>query len=354
MINETFASNFLSIFALVSFFITLIVQKIFNEKTKILLDQDFSKPQAFHTEAVGRSGGLSAIISLIFFIFFYFLFSKYLLIDYLLVGFFLFFIGFLDDMKINLSPNLRLLLMIFVLLLSIILFSIKLESVDLIFLDKLLNNSLFHKIFVLLCFLFIINGANLIDGFNGLVTIHLIIINVILLIINLNSTEIEFTLVLSAQIIILSIFLLFNFPKAKMFLGDGGAYLFGSLTVLNVIKTNNLNPEISSFYFCILLFYLFFEVFFSFFRKLYLKKSPLKPDNDHLHMLSYNWLFKFKKFKNCNYLNSILINIIYFLSILPAIFFKNNGIICRYWFFLLLAFYVIFYLKLYNKKFSDK
>ena len=58
--------------------------------------------------------------------------------------------------------------------------------------------------FILLCFLFIINGANLIDGFNGLVTIHLIIINVILLIINLNSTEIEFTLVLSAQIIILS------------------------------------------------------------------------------------------------------------------------------------------------------
>ena len=27
------------------------------------------------------------------------------------------------------------------------------------------------------------------------------------------------------------IFLLFNFPKAKMFLGDSGSYLFGSLTV---------------------------------------------------------------------------------------------------------------------------
>ena len=55
-------------------------------------------------------------------------------------------------------------------------------------------------------------------------------------------------------------------------MGDGGAYLFGTFTALNVIETNNLNPNISSFFFTILLFYLFFEVFFSFFRKLDSKK----------------------------------------------------------------------------------
>jgi hypothetical protein len=42
----------------------------------------------------------------------------------------------------------------------------------------------------------------------------------------------------------------------------------GALTGLNTIITNNLNPKISSFFFCTLLFYLFFEVFFSFVRKL--------------------------------------------------------------------------------------
>ena len=70
---------------------------------------------------------------------------------------------------------------------------------------------------------------------------------------------------ITAQIIILLSFILFNFPRAKIFLGDSGAYLMGSLIALNVIVTNNLNQNISSFFFCTLLFYIFFEVFFSFF-----------------------------------------------------------------------------------------
>ena len=44
----------------------------------------------------------------------------------------------------------------------------------------MMENHTFSTLFVLLCFLFVINGANLIDGFNGLLTINLIIINVIL------------------------------------------------------------------------------------------------------------------------------------------------------------------------------
>ena len=50
-----------------------------------------------------------------------------------------------------------------------------------------MNNHIFSSIFVLLCFLFVINGANLIDGFNGLLTINLIIINIILAYININN-----------------------------------------------------------------------------------------------------------------------------------------------------------------------
>ena len=126
--------------------------------------------------------------------------------------------------------------------------------------------------------MFVINGANLIDGFNGLLAINLIIINIILAYINMNNENLEFAILLISQIIILLSFLLFNFPSAKIFLGDSGAYIFGALTGLNTIITNNLNPKISSFFFCTLLFYLFFEVFFSFFRKLKLKKSPIYPD----------------------------------------------------------------------------
>ena len=48
-------------------------------KKGILLDQDFSKPQAFHLLPVTRSGGLAVIISLnIFFIIFNLMYSKIL------------------------------------------------------------------------------------------------------------------------------------------------------------------------------------------------------------------------------------------------------------------------------------
>ena len=89
------------------------------------------------------------------------------------------------------------------------------------------------------------------------------------------------------------IFIVYNFPKAKIFLGDSGAYLLGALIAISTINTNNLDPSISSFFFCILLFYLFFEVFFSFFRKIFVvKTSPLFSDNKHLHMLLYKFLLK--------------------------------------------------------------
>ena len=150
------------------------------------------------------------------------------------------------------------------LLISIKIFSIEINGVDLIFLNKILSINIIYIFFIVLCFLFIINGSNLIDGFNGLLAFQLIIINSILLFINIENEFQTISILITAQIIILLIFLLFNFPSAKMFMGDGGAYLFGTFTALNVIETNNLNPNISSFFFCILLFYLFFEVFFIF------------------------------------------------------------------------------------------
>ena len=276
MQTESIELGFLSIFALITFFIFLIISKYSYEFEKdTLLDNDFLKPQAFHNRKISRSGGIASLISLILFLSIYYLLFSKILYEYIFVCSSLFMIGFLDDLKIKIDPKTRLALMIAFLLLFVNFLSIQITNIDLIFLNYWLENKIFSGLFVILCFLFITNGANLIDGFNGLLTINLIIINSILLFINLENNHLEFSFFLTGQIIILISFLLFNFPKAKIFLGDSGSYLFGSLVALNVIFTNNLNPLISSFFFCILLFYLFFEVFFSFVRKLYQKKSPV-------------------------------------------------------------------------------
>ena len=346
---ESIEFSFLSIFTLITFFIFLIINKYsYKIKNGILLDRDFSKPQAFHSSAISRSGGIAGIISLnIFFIIYYLIYSK-VLYGYIFISNSMFLVGFLDDIKIKINPSKRLILMIFFLIFFINFVPIKIINIDIPFLITFLQNNIFSSIFVLLCFLFIINGANLIDGFNGLLTINLIIINTILAYINLISANNEFTVFIVAQIIILLAFLLFNFPKAKIFLGDSGSYLMGSLVALNSITTNNLNPNYSSFFFCILLFYLFFEVFFSFLRKVIQKKSPIYPDSKHLHMLTYEKILTIFGKDKANYMNSIFINLLFLALVLPALIFAKDPVITRYWFFSLILMYLLIYSILYH------
>ena len=347
--TESIEASFLSIFALISFFVFLLVSK-FSDKigNGALLDNDFLKPQAFHDLPVTRSGGIGVIISLtIFFIIYYLLYSK-VLYDYIFISYSVFLIGFLDDLRIDIKPLLRLIIMIFLLFVFIYILPIKIFNVDIPLLTTFMSSHIFSSIFVLLCFLFIINGANLVDGFNGLLAINLIIINIILAYINMSNQNLEFSVLIISQIIILLSFLLFNFPNAKIFLGDSGAYTMGALTSLNVIITNNLNPKISSFFFCTLLSYLFFEVFFSFLRKILQKKSPIYPDDKHLHMLSfYKISNKYGKNKG-NYFNSIIINLTYLFLITPGLYTLDNPILSRYWFFILLLIYLLIYFRLYR------
>ena len=346
--TDSIEASFLSIFALLCFFIFLIVSKYAHKiRGGALFDKDFLKPQAFHDLPITRSGGIAAILSLsIFFIIYYLLYAE-VLYDYIFISYSAFLVGFLDDLRINIKPLTRLTIMLILLFIFIYFLPIKILNIDIPFLTFLMSNHMFSSIFVLLCFLFIINGANLIDGFNGLLAINLIIINIILVYINIDN-NLAFSLLLISQIVILLSFLLFNFPNAKIFLGDSGAYTMGAITSLNTIITNNLNPNISSFFFCTLLFYLFFEVFFSFFRKLSQEKSPIYPDDKHLHMLSFYKISNIYGKNKGNYLNSVLINLIYLILIIPGLYLMHDPQLSRYWFFILLLIYLVIYSRLYH------
>ena len=347
--TESIEASFLSIFSLISFFIFLLISK-FSHRLKggALLDEDFLKPQAFHEIPVTRSGGIATIISLSIFFYIYYLLYSEILYNYIFISYSVFIVGFLDDLRINIKPLRRLIIMIFLLFTFIYILPLKIFNIDIPILIPLMSSHMFSSIFVLLCFLFVINGANLIDGFNGLLTINLITINIVLAYINISNGNLEFSILIISQIIILLSFLLFNFPSAKIFLGDSGAYTLGALVGLNTIITNNLNPAISSFFFCTLLFYLFFEVFFSFLRKLLQKKSPIYPDDKHLHMLCfYKIASRYGKSKG-NYLTSIIINLLYLVLIIPGLYLLYDPQLSRYWFFTLLLIYLMIYSRLYR------
>jgi len=333
------------------FFNKYLILSIKKSKFNLLSDDQFKKPQAFHANPTFILGGIT-FFSLLILVFFYLFYHKNIfLTEYISFCSFFFFLGLIDDLKINIKPKFRLLIMGVFLVGLVISNEIYIEETGLKFLNNLLEIDVFSIFFICLCFLFIINGSNLIDGFNGLLSIHALIIFIFLFAINFIADHQNLMYVLFYFIILTLIFIIFNFPKAQIFLGDSGAYLLGSLISISIIKTSILNPTISPFFFCILLFYLFFEVFFSFFRKLFFaKQSPLMPDDKHLHMYLYKSLLK-KKFtkEKSNYSVSIYINSIFLLLMIPAIFIMKNGIFCKYYFLFLIFIYAYFYKMLYKK-----
>jgi len=328
----------------------LLVLRKYNPQ--LLVDDQLNKPQAFHEMPISIIGGLGIFLSLIIVYFNFFLFKNLFFFEYLSFCTLFFLLGLIDDLKINIKPSFRLFLMVIFLVILVKYNNFYLEYTGIEILNNWLNNSeIFSLIFISLCFLFVINGANLIDGYNGLLGLHSIIILANLFLINFLNGNIDLANILFFQILILTVFLIFNFPIAKVFLGDSGSYYLGTFIAISVIKTSIENTDISPFYFCILLFYLFFEVFFSFFRKLFKEKiSPIHPDGKHLHMLIFKILVKKNNDKiKSNYYVSILINLIYLAMIIPAILMMTNGLFCKYYSVVFFITYLLLY-KIVSKK----
>ena len=349
-LNNIILISILGIFSL--FFYKYFLQILNKYNPKLLIDDQFEKPQAFHEKGISVAGGACIFFSLLIIFFNLYISKNIFFLEHLSFCSFFFLLGFLDDIKININPTARLIFMIIFLIMLVKINNFYLYKTGIEFLNNWINNSnIFSLIFICLCFLFTINGANLIDGYNGLLGIHALIIIFNLCLLNFFYDNNDLAQLLFFSLLVIIFFLILNFPKGKVFLGDSGSYLLGALISVSVVKTSIAIPEISPFYFCIILFYLFFEVFFSFFRKLLKeKKSPIHPDEKHLHMLLYKFLLKKNGDKvKSNYQVSIIINLIYLVLIIPSILMMENGIFCKYYSLVFFIFYFFSY-KLVSEK----
>jgi UDP-GlcNAc:undecaprenyl-phosphate GlcNAc-1-phosphate transferase len=315
-------------------------------------DSDFVKPQSFHLSSVPRFGGLVIILLSLFYLFF---FQKFNIFSYSIISLGLLYsaLGFFSDVKINIKPEIRLLFMFLIGFFIIYLLEIKVSYVQFEFLDNLIkSNKIFSSLFVCLCLIFVINGCNFIDGFNGLLIGQYLIILSILYLIIYKIGNIDYLVNFIFLSIIIGVsFLIFNFPFGKIFLGDSGSYFLGTILSLIVIEINKLNLNISPFFFACLLFYIFFEVIFSFLRKTFIRRtSPLNPDRQHLHMLFFKFINqRINNLQKSNYLTGLLVNFLFFLIISPSILFYNNGFFCKIYFIILIFIYLITYFLLSKK-----
>jgi UDP-GlcNAc:undecaprenyl-phosphate/decaprenyl-phosphate GlcNAc-1-phosphate transferase len=318
-----------------------------------LIDKDFNKPQSFHSVPILRIGGLLIFITTTIT---YMVYSKNFFLNNFFIWLILanFLLGFLDDLKIVTSPFKKFMFFLIINFFIIYCYQIKILNFDNIVLDSINNSgNIPAYLLVLISLFFCINGSNLIDGFNGLLGIHSIIILSVLIFNFSYSETLDFKIYLLIFLLSLMSFLILNFPYSKIFLGDSGSLILGTVMAITIILASNENKNISAYYFAILIYYVSFEVFFSVFRKIFQKKNPFKPDSEHLHMLLFNYIFKKSlNYNFSNYFTSLLINIIYSASILPLIWIKYNSLACKIYFFILIIFYIVSYYLL--KKLNGK
>ena len=207
-----------------------------------------------------------------------------------------------------------------------------LNRIDVPGLDQALMWLPFAVVLTSFCIGGIANAINVIDGYNGLVGGFSLLV---LAALGYVAVQVGDQLVLTSSIAMAGALLgfsIWNYPRGKMFLGDGGAYFLGfwlgELSVLLVAR----NPEVSPWFPVALLSYPIYEIFFSIYRKKFLRgHSPGKPDGLHLQMLIYKRIVRFFVLSRDPALrtvrNSLVAPYIWIVSIFfftPALFFWNQ------------------------------
>ncbi len=263
-----------------------------------------------------------------------------------------FLLGFISDLKILSSANIRFLIQIMLIIFCILLLGLEIKNTRIQILDTLLERNIFNIFFASFCIIIIVNGTNFLDGVNLNVIVYYLLINIVLLYLSFEykfSLDNESLIFISISLIILTIF---NY-KNYLFLGDNGSYLLGFFYSIILIDFYDLNQSISPFFIILLLWYPSFEILFSILRKFVLGRSPLKPDNLHLHHLLFNF---FKKKFITDILNKnasgTLINFYNLIIIMLSLRDISNSQSQILLIILSVIVYLVTYWKLYNKKFN--
>ena len=319
---------------IISFSLQLIVVH-FSYKHHFFIDSHTDeKPQSFHTFSTPRAGGIGimvAMLSLLFIPLGLKLFFSILLA---------FASGIFEDFSLSLKPKTRLILQLVAAAGAVILTN---SVVTYLGYDFYLPYWL-GVVFSIFAITGMMNAINIIDGFNGLAsgTILLILLAFGLVAAKAGDTQILTISILTASAVFG--FFLLNFPKGKIFLGDGGAYLLGFIVALIGIFLAGHYDKVSPWFILAVLIYPAWEVLFSVYRKIKAGRSPLEPDPYHLHMLIYRHITH----------NNPLTAMVILLGIAPFILiptlYANNSGANLFTSILFIMLYTLLYRSLYRKE----
>lgn len=325
--------TFTLLFSAITFLIIIYFFKYFSSINKF---HTRYSAHSIHSELTPRIGGF--IIYLLFLVI-SFLFDDIFLKDMIIIFFPLFLISFYEDFFFETKPFIRL----FFMLISSILFILFFDPISSIDIPLFIFDSRFFLIFfTVISIILLTNAFNMIDGLNGLSALTFLSIFFSIYFLDSEYSS-GFYLNKYYLFIPIAVFVLFNFPIAKIFLGDLGSYFLGFYLAALTIKLFN-DPNLLSWNAVLLLIYPVTEITYTFFRRILSLKSPMSPDNKHLHSLVYNWLEKcIKKNSIANCLSTLfLLPLIAYGPILSSVFSQNLFIILLLIFIYLICYHFLY------------
>ena len=276
MITLFFSAFFISLFTLI------IVIYLAHKHTFFIDCEQKEKPQKFHDEPVPRAGGIGIIVALGLLALSPFGLK---LIPSIILAFLS---GIFEDFHNSLSARLRLILQTIAAASAIWLTN---SIVTYLGLGITLPYEI-GIIFSIFAIVGMVNAINIIDGFNGLASGVILLILSSFAIISYQQHNTELLSVISITAGATLGFFVLVFPKGKIFLGDGGAYLLGFIVALVGIFLAGRYDGVSPWYILAIFIYPVWEVVFSIIRKFSIGLSPMKPDIYHMHMLIHRQITK--------------------------------------------------------------
>ena len=284
-------SLLVSVGVMIALYVVIISQWPRWQHSKSFL-KNYQGIQRVHEGEVPRLGGLVIYIGL----WVYWLFCQYgqamLFIQTLLISSLpLIFISVKEDLQHNTRAITRLSFMMVSCILFFLCYDLSYPIIEFpVIGDWLANSSVLSLLFFSFCVMVIINGCNLIDGANGLLPMSVLMQTLCLMFIAYETNDSFYIILLIYIIIPVMIFMGFNYPWGKIFLGDTGAYFLGFMLSMLTIIIFSEHPEIPTWVAVLILFYPAFELIFSIIRKLIEHKSPMEPDPHHLHLKMFHLL----------------------------------------------------------------
>ena len=334
--------------------ITFLVVRFDSAHAHLSGDSDLSGPRRFHAHSVPRIGGIGIFIGLLgalLFLCFQRGPNAAIGITLLLCAVPAFAAGLAEDLTKRQSPRRRLFFTSVSAALAAWLLGAVIRHTDIPGLDWAVSFMVPAVLVTIFAVAGVANAVNIIDGFNGLAAMCVVMILAALTYVAFQAQDPTIGFCALAGLGAVLGFFVWNYPAGLIFLGDGGAYLLGFYAAELSVLLLHRNTEVSPLFPLLVCIYPIFETVFSIYRRKFISGRAIgMPDGVHLHSLVYRrlvrWAMGDKSAKALTKRNSATAPYLWMLcmlSVIPAVIFWNNSAVLGIFIVLFGTTYVFIY-----------